>query len=131
MICTTCPEKPHCGNCGVPFMNSTTSFDFTSLSMNCSMLIFTSFCLLRHSPSGTGPINPTCHICTPNRCAYKAKWQRSGYAPASRAHCPQAFTHSWPTPGSSPGEAFIPGGTPYLGQAVLGELIRHSNVLFP
>ena len=34
-------------------------------------------------------------------------------------------------PGSSPGEAFIPGGTPYLGQAVLGELIRHSNVLFP
>src|ERR1700761_6851605 len=36
-ICTTWPEKPHCGNCGVPFMNSTTSFAFTSLSMNCSM----------------------------------------------------------------------------------------------
>src|ERR1700733_3329024 len=42
-IWTTCPENPHCGNCGVPFMNSTTSFDFTSLSMNCSMLIFSSF----------------------------------------------------------------------------------------
>src|SRR5690242_5685131 len=42
-ICTTCPENPHCGNCGVPFMNSTTSFDFTSVSMNCSMLIFASF----------------------------------------------------------------------------------------
>src|SRR5665647_50858 len=34
-ICTTWPENPHCGNCGVPFMNSTTSFAFTSLSMNC------------------------------------------------------------------------------------------------
>src|SRR5436309_9207898 len=42
-ICTTCPEKPHCGNCGVPFINSTTSFDFTSFSMNCSMLIVVSF----------------------------------------------------------------------------------------
>src|SRR5262245_2571192 len=36
-ICTTWPEKPHIGNCGVPFMNSTTSFAFTSLSMNCSI----------------------------------------------------------------------------------------------
>src|SRR6266478_585725 len=36
-ICTTWPEKPHIGNCGVPFMNSTTSLAFTSLSMNCSM----------------------------------------------------------------------------------------------
>src|SRR5215470_2445001 len=36
-ICTTWPENPHCGNCGVPFMNSTTSLAFTSLSMNCSM----------------------------------------------------------------------------------------------
>src|SRR5215213_12000776 len=42
-ICTTWPEKPHCGNCGVPFMNKTTSFDFTSFSMNFSMLIFASF----------------------------------------------------------------------------------------
>src|SRR3954453_20244593 len=39
-ICTTWPENPHCGNCGVPFMNSTTSLPFTSLSMNCSMLMF-------------------------------------------------------------------------------------------
>src|SRR6185503_3614596 len=36
-ICTTWPENPHIGNCGVPFMNSTTSFAFTSLSMNCSI----------------------------------------------------------------------------------------------
>src|SRR6476469_11177734 len=56
-ICTTCPEKPHCGNCGVPFMNSTTSFDFTSLSMNCSMLIFASFCGM--SFEGRQPVNTT------------------------------------------------------------------------
>src|ERR1700719_3969291 len=36
-ICTTWPEKPHIGNCGVPFMNSTTSLPFSSLSMNCSI----------------------------------------------------------------------------------------------
>src|SRR6516164_11233175 len=39
MICTTCPEKPHIGNCGVPFMNSTTSLLLTSFSMNCSIAI--------------------------------------------------------------------------------------------
>src|SRR5215471_1507325 len=38
-ICTTWPENPHWGNCGVPFMNSTTSLPFTSLSIHCSMLI--------------------------------------------------------------------------------------------
>src|SRR3954447_2888897 len=32
-IWTTWPEKPHIGNCGVPFMKSTTSSDFTSVSM--------------------------------------------------------------------------------------------------
>ena len=32
-ICTTWPEKPHCGKSGVPFINSTTSFDFTSFSI--------------------------------------------------------------------------------------------------
>src|SRR5215210_1772595 len=36
-ICTTWPENPHIGNCGVPFMNSTTSLLFSSLSMNCSI----------------------------------------------------------------------------------------------
>src|SRR4030081_3699791 len=41
-ICTTWPEKPHCGNCGVPFMNSTTSLFFTSLSMNCSIAMMSS-----------------------------------------------------------------------------------------
>jgi hypothetical protein len=30
-----------------------------------------------------------------------------------------------------PGEAFIPGGSPYLGQAILGEPIHHINVLLP
>src|SRR5215467_3604950 len=38
-IWTTWPENPHIGNCGVPFMNSTTSLPLTSLSMNCSMAI--------------------------------------------------------------------------------------------
>src|SRR5262252_2852652 len=38
-IWTTWPENPHIGNCGVPFMNSTTSLDFTSLLMNWSMAI--------------------------------------------------------------------------------------------
>src|SRR5882724_80454 len=46
-ICTTWPENPHCGNCGVPFMNSTTSLDFTSLSMNCSMLMVSSYACSR------------------------------------------------------------------------------------
>src|SRR5208283_519349 len=32
-ICTTCIEKPHCGACGVPFMNSTTSALSISLLM--------------------------------------------------------------------------------------------------
>ncbi len=32
-ICTTAAEKPHCGNTGVPFMNSTTGLPFTSSSM--------------------------------------------------------------------------------------------------
>jgi hypothetical protein len=32
-------------------MNSTTSFDFTSLSMNCSMLIFASFCGTAEGPA--------------------------------------------------------------------------------
>ena len=31
---------------------------------------------------------------------------------------------------TSPREAFIPGGNPYLGQAVLGEPVRRTNVLF-
>src|SRR5207253_6549263 len=30
----TWAENPHIGNCGLPFMNSTTSLLFTSLSMN-------------------------------------------------------------------------------------------------
>jgi hypothetical protein len=30
-----------------------------------------------------------------------------------------------------PWEAFIPGGRPYLGQAVFGEPVRWTNVLFP
>jgi hypothetical protein len=34
-------------------------------------------------------------------------------------------------PMSWPWEAFIPGGSPYLGQAILGEPIRCSNVLSP
>src|SRR5215470_2293205 len=46
-ICTTWPEKPHIGNCGVPFMNSTTSFDLTSLSMNWSMLMICLVCVRR------------------------------------------------------------------------------------
>ena len=30
-----------------------------------------------------------------------------------------------------PREAFIPGESPYLGQAVFGEPVRWTNVLFP
>jgi hypothetical protein len=30
---------------------------------------------------------------------------------------------------SPPGEAFIPDGSPYLGQTILGEPLRQSNVL--
>src|SRR5581483_54694 len=58
-ICTTCPENPHCGNCGVPFMNSTTSFDFTSLSMNCSMLISLSFGAADRLHGLSRPHNPS------------------------------------------------------------------------
>ena len=29
------PEKPHIGNCAVPFMNSTTGLPFTRVSMRC------------------------------------------------------------------------------------------------
>src|SRR5688500_19480934 len=31
--CTARAEKPHCGNCGVPFMNSTTGCDVTCCLM--------------------------------------------------------------------------------------------------
>src|SRR5437763_2217171 len=42
-ICTTWAENPHIGNCGLPFMNSTTSLLFTSLSMNWLMAMAFSF----------------------------------------------------------------------------------------
>jgi hypothetical protein len=57
-ICTTWPENPHCGNCGVPFMNSTTSLAFTSLSINFSMLIFASFWQAPYDTALAGPIRP-------------------------------------------------------------------------
>jgi hypothetical protein len=76
-------------------MNSTTSFDFTSFSMNCSMLIFDSFwtqplvpwfyglasarktnCYMR---AGISPFNPTLSIyLPPNPCASKVKWRGAG-----------------------------------------------------
>jgi len=34
------------------------------------------------------------------------------------------------TPKHTSGEAFIPGDSPYVGQAVLGEPVRRTNVLF-
>src|SRR5215470_3857206 len=71
-ICTTWPEKPHCGNCGVPFMKRTTSFDFTSLSMNCSMLIFVS--LFRQAPCGLAfPGRSLTHPCNPILPLYVAQ----------------------------------------------------------
>src|SRR5215475_1432122 len=56
-ICTTWPENPHCGNCGVPFMNSTTSLPLTSLSIHCSMLISRPFAkLFWPRPRGQPPV---------------------------------------------------------------------------
>src|SRR5882757_6477355 len=70
-------------------MNSTTSFDFTSLSMNCSMLIFASFCGTAPGPS-SAPLNPTLsHICTPNRWTTKVKWEGAAMRAARSAHLSQ------------------------------------------
>src|SRR5437016_2124082 len=41
--CTGSDLKPHIGDCGVPFMNSTTLLLLTSFSMNLSMLMALSF----------------------------------------------------------------------------------------
>src|ERR1700755_1327792 len=103
-------------------MNSTTSFDFTSLSMNCSMLIFASF---RLSSSGRHqPVKPdTAYIGTPNRSASKAKWQKAGMRRAG----PQDSGHRY----HNPQEAFILHGSSYLGRTDAGEPIRRCNVLSP
>src|SRR6266513_2924510 len=131
-ICTTCPEKPHCGNCGVPFMNSTTSFDFTSLSINCSMLIFASFCGVAIGPV-SARLTRTCHICTPNRCASKVKCQGAGMRDPTRSRVRAlgviARKHRHDSLGNGLGEAFIPDGSPYLGQTILGEPVCRSHVL--
>src|SRR5580704_11343524 len=130
-IWTTCPENPHCGNCGVPFMNSTTSFDFTSLSMNCSMLIFASFWGV---PAGGiafragRPDKPDISHMYPKPLCIQSKMARSWHA---RGFPPPAGAkpHGLMTPISWLREAFFPDGSPYLGQAILGEPAGWSDVL--
>jgi hypothetical protein len=52
---------------------------------------------------------------------------------ACPVHISGRAARSWPAPvttaRSPPGEAFIPDGSPYLGQTILGEPLRQSNVL--
>src|SRR5438105_6847042 len=60
-ICTTWPENPHIGNCGVPFMNSTTSLALTSFSMNCSIAME---CLLFRRPRVSARRTPSRAICS-------------------------------------------------------------------
>src|SRR5216684_4353021 len=128
-ICTTWPEKPHCGNCGVPFMNSTTSFDFTSWSMNCSMLIFASFCGTAFRLASA--LNPTLSYMYPKPLCIQSKLGGSWYAPhrPSKGRTTPPQPSSWPR--SRAREAFIPDRSPYLGQAIRGEPGCHSNVLTP
>src|SRR5665647_3466362 len=138
-ICTTCPEKPHCGNCGVPFMNSTTSLDFTSLSINCSMLIFASSwgsaplqMAFRAGVSRSCPLLPYMY---PKPLCIQSKMARSWHAgDYSHPDIPAAVPgpgHSWRPQCHRRGEAFFPAGSPYLGQTVLGEPVGQSNVLSP
>src|SRR5258705_4702060 len=131
-ICTTWPEKPHCGNCGVPFMNSTTSFAFTSLSMNCSMLILASFCRRMPPaawPSRTGPADVIRYwpICNPKPLFVQSKMAGSWHA----GQACRDGVHSLTTLISWPPEAFFPKRKPYLGRTVVKEPVCQSNVLSP
>src|SRR5258705_12746149 len=60
-------------------MNSTTSFDFTSWSMNCSMLIFASFCGTTFRPASA--LNPTLSYMYPKPLCIQSKLGGSWYAP--------------------------------------------------
>src|SRR5580704_11798353 len=94
-IWTTCPENPHCGNCGVPFMNSTTSFDFTSLSINCSMLILASFCGIAFR-AGIGPVTPDTAIYVPQTVVHP---KQNGGELACRGPGPPALPGARPQAG--------------------------------
>src|ERR1700759_492729 len=98
-------------------MNSTTSFDFTSFSMNCSMLIFASFVA---RPEGRGwPVKSGgWHICTPKPLSIQSKMPGSWHAvpsPGGHGGAPAATR-----PGCKNhrhGEAFILDWATYLGRA--------------
>src|SRR5580700_4981952 len=135
-IWTTWPENPHCGNCGVPFMNSTTSFDFTSLSMNCSMLISSSFwagdaptrAIRRLTPAAPAtPIYVPQTIVHPKQIG--ARLACCGAFPAVETAAGSPRQYPPLVISISPLEAFFPKRNPYLGQAVLREPPLEANVL--
>src|SRR5882672_7967807 len=125
-ICTTWPEKPHCGNCGVPFMNSTTSFDFTSWSMNCSMLIFASFCGTTFRPASA--LNPTLSYMYPKPLCIQSKLGGSWYAPHRLSEGRATPRNPLPASITGPG-GFYPGLEPLSRTGYLPGC--HSNVLTP
>src|SRR3954463_15040188 len=66
--CTASCEKPHCGNCGVPFMKRTTRLPVTCSLMRCWVSMAAILSPSTRDPGDAGQIGPRADFFKPRLC---------------------------------------------------------------